>query len=567
MKHNNPQVSRRAPLGEMLVEQGYITADELEAALAFKNERGLKLGQALVALHLMTQADLAQALQRQGKIHCIHLTPDIVDVEVARRLGEARSRQFNAVALNEIAGVVTVAMEDPSEYYDVDAIGAALESPIFAVHADPGRIGECLDLVFGKRTSERAPRSSERAPSENPPNLALEPQAQDATALQDTTEIAPLAALLEEACAAGASAIHIEPRANDTRVRLRIDGRLQELAPRSFEWSRTIVETIHAQAALELRDGAVAHDGRLQIVHRGETLDLRAACVPTPHGEACVLRILQAGRRALELEQLGFSARQLADLQHILSGGGLVLAGAPSGQGTTSTLHAILRRLAQSDTKVVAFEPRIEDQLEGVTHVPFDAQRDGSFARGLRAALQLDPDVLLVGQVDDADTARLCVQTALAGRLVIAALHTRSPYEAIARFLDLGLQRYQLADALRGALTQRLVRRLCAHCRRRAAPDPQLQEWLGLSPEDQGFFEPAGCERCRRSGYAGRIALHEVLPIENELARRLRFEITPEEWNRAARAQQTASLRDDGIEKALLGETTLTEVDSATARG
>lgn len=566
MKHNNPQVSRRAPLGEMLVEQGYITADELEAALAFKNERGLKLGQALVALHLMTQADLAQALQRQGKIHCIHLTPDIVDVEVARRLGEARSRQFNAVALNEIAGVVTVAMEDPSEYYDVDAIGAALESPIFAVHADPGRIGECLDLVFGKQACAAPPRPSELVVAARAPDAAPEPE--DAAAeVAPRAELPPLAQLVEEACAARASDVHVEPREKDARVRLRIDGRLQELAPRSLEWARAIVESVHAHAALERRDGAVAHDGRLEAVIGGERLDLRAACVPTPHGESCVLRILQAGRRTLELEQLGYSARQLADLQQILSGGGLVLAGAPSGHGTSSTLHAILRRLANSDTKVVSFEPRIEDVLEGVTQVPFDGQRDGSHARGLRAALQLDPDVLLVGQVDDADTARLAVQTALAGRLVLVALHTRGAYEALARFLDLGLQRHQIADAVRGSLTQRLVRRLCPHCRVRAAPDPQLQEWLGLSPEDQGFFEPAGCERCRRSGYAGRIALHEVLPIGPELARRLRFDITPEEWSRAVRAQQVASLRDDGIEKALLGETTLTEVDSATARG
>lgn len=572
MKHNNPQVSRRAPLGEMLVEQGYITADELEAALAFKNERGLKLGQALVALHLVTQADLAQALQRQGKIHCIHLTPDIVDVEVARKLGEARSRQFNAVALNQIAGVVTVAMEDPSEYYDVDAIGVALESPIFAVHADPGRIGECLDMVFGKPLHTRAPTPSESLDS-SPVLVSAQRDAEsgaDADAAVEhaaTAELPPFASLLDEACAERASDIHVEPRASDVRIRLRVDGRLQERAPRSHAWARALVESVRARAALEERDGAVAHDGRLSIEFHGERLDLRVACLPTAHGEACVIRILQGGRRALELEELGFSTRQLADLQRIVSGGGLVLAGAPSGHGTTTTLYALLRRLTKADTKLVTFESRIEDALEGVTQVPFDAQRDGSYARGLRAALQLDPDVLLVGQVDDAETARVVVQTALAGRLVIAALHTRGAYEAVSRFTDLGAERYQLADALRGFLTQRLVRRLCQHCRAPASPDPQLQVWLGLEADEQGFSEGAGCERCRHSGYSGRIALHEVLPVGGELSRRVRFGPTPEEWARAVRDQQSQSLRDDGIEKALLGQTTLTEIDSATARG
>lgn len=572
MKHNNPQVSRRAPLGEMLVEQGYISADELEAALAFKNERGLKLGQALVALHLVTQADLAQALQRQGKIHCIHLTPDIVDVEVARKLGEARSRQFNAVALNQIAGVVTVAMEDPSEYYDVDAIGVALESPIFAVHADPGRIGECLDMVFGKAAHTRAPTPSANVDSSTAlvSAPAIDPASDAAAALADgaiTTELPPFAGLLEEACAAHASDVHVEPRASDVRVRLRIDGRLQESAPRSHEWARALVASVRASAALEERDGAVAHDGRLNVDFHGERLDLRVACLATAFGEACVIRILQGGRRALELEELGFSPRQLADLQRIVSGGGLVLTGAPSGQGTSTTLYALLRRLTKPDTKIVTFESRIEDALEGVTQVPFDAQRDGSYARGLRAALQLDPDVLLVGQVDDAETARVVVQTALAGRLVIAALHTRGAFEALTRFTDLGAERYQLADALRGCLTQRLVRRLCQHCRAPASPDAQLQVWLGLAADEQGFFEGPGCERCRHSGYSGRIALHEVLPIGSELSRRLRFGPTSEEWARGVRDQQSPTLRDDGIEKALLGQTTLTEIDSATARG
>jgi type IV pilus assembly protein PilB len=216
---------------------------------------------------------------------------------------------------------------------------------------------------------------------------------------------------------------------------------------------------------------------------------------------------------------------------------------------------------------VVTFEGRIDEPLEGVTRVPFDVQRDGAFARGLRAALQLDPDVLLVGQVDDAETARVVVQTALAGRLVLAALRTRGALDAVARFTDFGIERYQLADALRGFLTQRLVRRLCQHCARAASPDPQLQQWLGLAPDDRGYFEGVGCERCRHSGYSGRLALHEVLPVGGELSRRLRFGPTPEEWERAVREQQSATLRDDGIEKALLGLTTLTEIDSATARG
>lgn len=559
--HNN------VPLGEMLIAQGRITRAELDAALSYRQERGIKLGQALVALSLVTQAEVAAALRSQGKVHCIRLTPGIVSKEIAELLGEERARSLQAIAINKIAGVVTVAMEDPSEVYNVDAISVQLDAPILAVYAEPAQIERCIDHVFrcDTATPVAAQRALERTDAPVVQHGAIDPTDVDVECAEPSFADR-VRELVREALVMRASDIHVEPRSESLHFRFRVDGVLLRAPGGPASWARPILAHLKSLAGLDANECRLPQSGAAHIEIAGRSIDLRIRTIPALSGEGAVMRLLDATRPRIDLTDLALKEEDRADVERMIDArGGIVLVSGPVGAGKTTTLYAFLQHIHSPQKKIVTIEDPVEIPFEGAAQISINPRIGLTFARGVRSVTHQDADVVLVGEMHDEETAELAVDIAVSGRLVLSTMHTAGAVESITRLLDMGVRPYLVADTLRGVVAQRLVRKICARCRRIARVDPDIAECLELGSAET-FFEGAGCEACNGSGYAGRTPVFEVLGMSAELAALVR-ERAPEKVLRdAARRGGLALLREDGIRKARAGDTTLEEVYAVTAR-
>ena len=566
----NPQ-STPKPVGELMHDLGRISEEDLAAALEYKRQRGIKLGQALVELNLATEEDLADALRTQGKIHCIHLSPDIVDPVVASELGAELSQNLGAVAINRIAGVTTVAMSDPSDFYTVDELSLHLNTPVLPVHAEHNKIQACVEHVFAQSEQElEGLRGYLDADEELDVRLgtlhAVEAVEQDEELEQPA--VALIRRLFDSAVCADATEIHLETRPDDLRVRLRVDGGLVEHVSVPRSWSRAAIARLKLLAQLDVATHRLPQDGSFQVEVRGEALDVRFAAVPTSEGEDAVLHLSRTGQRRA-LDELGLDGIALEHLRAMaLAGSGLILVTGPKGSGRASTLHGLLDAARSRDRKVVAIEGADAGPLEDVTQLRVNPRLGLTYARCMEAALLQDPDTILVASLADTATAQAAVQAALDGRLVLARMNARTASDAIARLVDLGIEGFALAEALRGVINQRLVRGICSDCGEDVEPSADELERVGLRPEEGDRFRAgSGCRACHGSGYRGRFGLFEILPVEGATAQLLRWGVSSAELHEAALEAGLTSLGEDGARKARAGLTTLSEILRATAGG
>jgi type IV pilus assembly protein PilB len=561
-------------LGEQLVVAGAITEAQLEQALAFARQRQLKIGQALVELGFLDECGIADALRLQGKLLHVRLTRDIVDDAKARLLAEKSARRLGAVVVNEIAGVLTVALADPTDLGLIDELSALLKKPLLPLHADPESIKKVLDEVFGAVTHVGALEEvAERLDGHGvdfATNLAPLPDAGDESG--DPSLDRPVAnlvrTLVREAYEVGASDIHLEPRRDRFVVRFRVDGALTDRLSLERVWARPTIARIKILARLDLAQNRLPQDGRAQADLDGRMLDLRIATSPTLHGEGAVIRLLDGGREIATLDQLGLDEVQKDHvLRMIESGDGFVLATGPTGSGKTTTLYALLQKLNSPDLKIVTLEDPVENQVEGVTQISMHEKIGLNFARGLRSVLRQDPDVVLLGEIRDQETAQIAVQAALTGHLVLSTLHTVGTAETITRLEDMGIESYLLADTLRGILAQRLLRRICPDCKTEAKPDARALSRLGIEQGSIALFHGTGCEKCGFTGYRGRVAIREILLITPDLGRAVARREGVAAIREIAAGSGMTTLREDAIRKVAAGVTSLAEAIAATSRG
>src|SRR5688572_21336648 len=451
---------------------------------------------------------MVEALRHQARFPCIHLTPGIVDPRIAVKLGEKDSRRFRAVAVNLIANHATVAMADPSDVYAIDELARLLDARIIPVYAGATAIAEATEQVFRKdalrlslpeaaRSVDRlaeAARRSER-PSELGSGEDIEFEGLDPSGDEDEKPvnvgeddkpiINMVRSILEEAFVQGASDIHLETRDKDLAVRFRVDGTLFERTSVPKSWARQMITRIKILANLDIAQRRMPQDGRIQFLYRKNRVDLRVATTPSLHGESAVLRILDGGRELHGLKDLDLSADQLDRLERIITcQDGFVLATGPTGSGKTTTLYAVLQRFVGPGNKIITLEDPVENTVPGVVQINANPKIGLTFAKGLRSILRQDPDIVLVGEVRDEETAQIAVQAALTGHIVLSTLHTVGAAETITRLVDMKLESYLLADTLRGLIAQRLVRRICLNCRRDATPRPEVLARLGLTRDD-----------------------------------------------------------------------------------
>lgn len=566
------------PVGKYFLERGKITPQQLELALRHRQEFNLKLGQSLVELGLVTEAEMVEALRHQARFPCVHLTSGIVDVRIANKLGEAISRRLRAVALNQIAGHTTIALEDPSDGPALDELSHNLGTRIFPVYAEPSAVRKILDQVFGQRPPiVSKSKAAQAAPARSPdalgalhvPEPSREPKEPAAAAPGEPDEravVEKVRAFLQEAFAQSVSDIHLEARRDELRVRFRVDGVLREHSRLPRNWARPTLACLKALAKLDGSELGVSARGAIPFTYKQEQLEVRIATTPSLHGESGVLHIVRSAVAHRKLADLGLTDEQRAQLEDVVSTrAGLVLVAGPGGSGRTTTLHALLERFVAADKKVIALEEKGEFEVEGVLHVELDP-RIGGYAATARTLLRQDPDVLLLGEIDGKETAQVALEAARSGSTILAGVHASGALAALARLMHFGLEPYLFADALRAVVGQRLVRRICQDCKAAIVPDEVLRTRLDL-PRDATYHEGEGCIVCQRTGYSGRIGLFEVLEVTPALRRELEKGADHEALARVAREGRFTSLREHGLRQARTGLTTLHEVLAAIARG
>ena len=551
-------------LGSALLASRRVTPAQLVRAQELRRSRGLDLGGALLHLGLVDEVDLAHHVSRRADPPSIRLAPSIVDRSVAAELGASRSRSLGAVAIHRIAGVVTVALSQPHDEDVVAALERIFEGTLFLVRARRAEVEACLEVLFPRGFD----RSRDLDVIVNSATLDALPEVVSAASVEDEDQpvVQLIQGLLDEAVEARASDIHFEPRRNAFVVRFRVDGVLGERLHLDRRWLRPCLSRLKIMAGLDIAQRRLPQDGRIRAMVKGRAADLRLATTPALEEEAAVLRLLSGSRPDFSIEELGLDARQRARLEEVIRlRDGFVLATGPTGSGKTTTLYGMLKTLNTPDRRIVTLEDPVENELDEAIQINANPRIGLGFATALRSVLRLDPDVILVGEIRDTETAHIAVQAALTGHLVLSSLSASGTVETVTRLSDMGIEPYLLADTLRAVVSQRLLRRICGHCREEIQPSSIVLDALGLGRADGPFFSGRGCERCRNTGYTGRVPLFEILVVGQEMSRAIASKGGAAALRDLAGREGLDSMRADGLRKVRAGEVALDEVYGVTA--
>ena len=539
-------------LGEMLIERRLISQEDLDKALELQKERGDKLGKTLVDLGFIAMRDVLAALSDQLSLPLVTIDgPPAVSAETDA-LSPRFLRQFRVLPIGREDHTLTLAMADPLDFETLSSVRNFTGLKINPVLAPEQEILDAIDKYYGE--SARAETEFEDA------GLASE----DLEQLRDMASEAPVIrlvnAIVAQAVEKRASDIHIEPFEKEFRVRYRIDGVLynQEAPPR--EMKAAMISRVKLMAKLNIAERRLPQDGRIKIKTLGREVDLRVSTLPTLYGESVVMRILdRSATDFYDLAKLGFDDNMLARMEHYTSlPHGIFLVTGPTGSGKSTTLYSALKRVNQSDKKVITIEDPVEYQMDGINQIHVNNQIGLTFASGLRHIVRQDPDVIMMGEIRDRETADIAIRSSLTGHFVYSTLHTNDAPSAITRLTDMGVENYLITSSLVSVLAQRLVRVICKDCRQtdgyRIAPDGQsIQAYRG-----------AGCERCFGSGYSGRLGIFELMELNDEIRRLIMKNSDAIDITNAARRNGMLSLREDGWNKVANGVTTADEVMRVT---
>lgn len=563
-------------LGGLLVAAGRLTAPALARARMLQRETGERLDAVLLKLGLVAEADLAESLSRALHLPRIAAAAFPATALLPDLLPGAFLRQMRALPVADDAAGVTLAAVDPTDGYLARAAGFRLKKPVRLAVALASDVDAALDRLYGGAGSSGAAAQDELARSAG--EKAASPGVgnkwhDDVERLKDLASDAPVIRLVNrwiaDAVDLGASDVHLEAAEDALLVRYRIDGvlKLVEQAPPQIQ--PAVTSRLKIMAKLDIAERRLAQDGRIGLAVKGREIDIRVSIIPTVTGESIVLRLLERGNIALDFGALGLEGAALERWLHALERPhGIVLVTGPTGSGKTTTLYASLLRLRKPEVKILTLEDPVEYRLEGINQTQVKPQIGFTFASALRSFLRHDPDVMMVGEIRDAETARIAVQAALTGHLVLSTLHTNDAAGAVARLVDMGVEDFLLTATINGIAAQRLVRVLCTHCREAYAPEPALVRRLGLD-RLSGVTAPrlhraVGCPHCGGTGYKGRTAISEVLVMSEPIRRLVLQKAGAQQVQQAAEAEGMETMYQHGLRKCLAGVTSVEEVIRVT---
>ncbi len=578
------EVHERA-LGQILLRRGKVSEANIADALEMQRQEGGRIGELLMRNHVLEEEDLLDALAWQLDLPIVRdVKPEECDPELAEKVPIAFARQHRLIPLRRVGRAVEVAIFDPLDVHALDDVRRAIGAEILTVVAPGQKIVEAINKVYARQEGGVDLGDS------NEDDMAGE--AEELTDILDLTDEAPIIrwvnSLMFNAVKERASDIHIEPREKDLVVRYRVDGNLYEHKHANRNYINSILSRVKIMAGLNIAEKRLPQDGRIRRKIAGKDIDMRVATAPGVNGERITIRLLDRSSVLHDLSDIGFGDDHLVVINELIRRphGSIVVTG-PTGSGKTTTLYACLAKINTPDLNILTVEDPVEYQLEGITQVPINPKIELTFASVLRSYLRHDPDVIMVGEIRDGETAGMAIQASLTGHLVFSTVHTNDAAGAITRLVDMGIEPFLVASSLVGLLAQRLVRRLCPDCR--VLYTPSEEELLKVGIDPQAFFSGSlripplrtkitppptgklyqaregGCGKCSKSGYLGRLGIYELLLIDNEIRQLALKNTDSNSIKQAAVRSGMRTLRDDGAAKVLVGVTTLEEVLMVTA--
>jgi type IV pilus assembly protein PilB len=561
-------------LGEILLKESLITQEQLQKALEFQRSNGGKLGSCLTKLGFITDDDITGVLSRQYGVPSINLKFYEIDPNVIKLIPQDTAVRYQVIPLSRVGSVLTIAMTDPTNVFAMDDIKFMTGFNVEPVVASESAIGEAITRFYGGTDAdhEELSKMMKDLVEDEELELAAEEADLDAAALEKAAEEAPIIKLvnliLTDSVKRGASDIHLEPYELEMRVRFRIDGVLQTVMSPPLKLKDAITSRLKIMAKLDIAEKRLPQDGRIMIKYRADgkkkELDFRVSTVPTLYGEKIVLRLLDKENLRLDMTKLGFEAESLKKFErNILKPYGMVLVTGPTGSGKTNTLYSSVSRLNTVDTNIMTAEDPVEFQLAGINQVQMKEQIGLNFAAALRAFLRQDPNIILVGEIRDFETAEIAVKAALTGHLVLSTLHTNDAPSTISRLMNMGIEPFLVATSVNLIAAQRLVRRICSNCKEELEIPEQALIDAGYAPEEAKktkIYHGKGCNTCNKGGYKGRTALYEVMEINDELRELILVGASALELKKKAIEQGMITLRRSGLIKVAAGLTTMEEV-------
>ena len=558
----------RKRLGEILIERGKLDFANLERALRLQAESGERLGSLLVTLGLCAQRDVAEALASQLALPLVDANgypefPILEERVSARFLREAR-----ALPVREDESELALAMADPTDAYTIGAFEMVTGRAVRPMVAIPTELDAALERLYGAGKSAVGQLIGDVETRTD--ELTFDADVQQLKDLASEAPVIRLVSLLiTNALEMRASDIHIEPFENRLIVRYRIDGVLHEVESPPKRLSAAVISRVKIMANLDIAERRLPQDGRIRLRIQGKEIDLRVSTLPTMHGESVVMRILDKGHVALDFRKLGFEEDTLkVFLDVLLQPHGILLVTGPTGSGKTTTLYTALDRLNQPDVKILTVEDPVEYQMPGINQIQVKPQIDLTFANALRSIVRQDPDVIMIGEIRDLETAQIAVQSALTGHLVLSTVHTNDAPSTVNRLLDMGVEDYLLTSTVIGILAQRLVRKLCPQCKEPYVALPELVEQMRLRRFSQTreitLWHAKGCSHCSHTGYMGRLCILEMMPMTDSVRSLVMKHQTAAELRAEAIREGMITMYEDGLRKALAGVTTFEEVLRAT---
>src|SRR5256884_916832 len=562
-------------LGDLLVKEKVITQEQLTQATKVQKETNCRLGSALVKLGFLTDEDVTNFLSRQYGVPAINLSYFEIDPTVVKLIPFETAKRYQILPLSRVGASLTIAMVDPTNVFAMDDIKFMTGFNIEPVVASESSIIEGIDKSYGTSKEEELEsvmQSMNDMGDAADVEVQGEEQELELKELEKAADEAPIVKLgnlvLTDAVKRGASDIHMEPYEKEFRVRFRIDGILQLIMNPPLKLKDAITSRLKIMAKLDISEKRLPQDGRImlkmQIGGKKKQLDFRVSTLPTLWGEKIVLRLLDKENLRLDMTKLGFEAESLVKFEKaILKPYGMVLVTGPTGSGKTNTLYSSIARLNTPETNIMTAEDPVEFQLPGINQVQMKEQIGLNFAAALRAFLRQDPNIILVGEIRDFETAEIAIKAALTGHLVLSTLHTNGAPETITRLMNMGIEPFLVATSVHLIQAQRLIRRVCKDCKREHPTPPDALMEVGFTAEDAKTlktFKGKGCSTCNNTGYKGRIGLYEVMEVNDEIRELILIGASSLELRKKAIEDGMITLRESGLQKVRNGLTTLEEV-------
>ena len=548
-------------LGDLLLSSGVISHEQLERALELQKESKERLGDVLVQSGIITEQQLIEALKIQLGVEFVDLTAVSIPVELAKYVPRTLAKKYCVVPVKLVRDTLYLAMSDPLDFIAQEEVKAASRKRVIPMIATHRATEQAISRLYGSEGTARVIEEMKREAGVAGPDIVPAQLVKDSDSSEGAPTIRFVNSLIERAFTERASDIHLEPQEGEMVVRMRIDGLLRRVLTVPAELQSTVISRLKIMGGMDIAERKVPQDGHAMLRVKGSEIDLRISSMPTVYGEKIVLRLLNKTSQLLSRDAIGLEGEDLECYRTLLKNpSGVILLVGPTGSGKSTTMCVMLRDLAREEVNIVTLEDPVEYYIPGVSQCQINEKTGMTFAGGLRAILRQDPDIISVGEIRDGETASIAMRAAITGHLVLSTLHTNDAPSAVDRLRDVGVEPWLISGALRGVVSQRLVRRICPHCKRAYHPASDELALLGLDDApDLVFYKGEGCPDCHHTGYTGRRAVFEILMIDAPLRRLITAGASADELADEARRHGFTTMRERCRDLVLRGETTAEE--------